>query len=250
MRSLRLWLIIAALATSGCAGYLRLFTLGQLDEIRIKVVLTDRMLQYIEEGMTAEILSDHGTSDVLRSKLSRISPFLNPVSHSTEAEIDLQNPDGALKPGMFVPVDIFYGESEQATLVPLSALFENPSSGATGVYVTNTEFSEVPVVRTPDGRSIGLSDPVDFTFVPVGVLAKGRMEAGIEGIDPGKWVITMGQNLMGADKSPARVRPVQWARVERLQTLQREDLMEDLVKNHEAELSDTLLTKGNKSQAD
>jgi RND family efflux transporter MFP subunit len=223
-------------------GSTRLFTLGQLDNVRIKVVLTDRMLNYIRAGQRAEILNENAPEGVLDTKLSRISPFLNPVSHSTEAEIDLENPEGQLKPGMFVTVDIFYGESEQATLVPLSALYENPASGVTGVYITETSFDQESVVNTPTDQSVALSDPADFKFVPVDVLAKGRMEAGIRGIDAGKWVITLGQNLLGGEEGMARVRPVQWAWVERMQKLQREDLMEELVKKHRETAGDALPT--------
>ena len=220
-------------------GNKRLFTLGQLENVRVNIVLTDRMLNFIREGQRAEILNEYVPKGIIDTKLSRISPFLNPVSHSTEAEIDLANPDGELKPGMFVTVDIFYGESEEATLVPLSALYENPETGATGVYITETVFDQESMVSTQSDQSIGLSNPVDFKFVPVEVVAKGRMEAGIRGIDAGKWVITLGQNLLAGEAGMARVRPVNWAWVERLQLLQREDLMEEVVNRQQETMSDT-----------
>jgi HlyD family secretion protein len=220
-------------------GNTRLFTLGQLENVRVKVVLTDRMLNYIVDGQRVEIINEHSPEGIIDAKLSRISPFLNPVSHSTEAEIDLANPGRALKSGMFVTVDIFYGESEQATLVPLSALFENPASGVTGVYVTQATFDRELVVSGQTDQSVSLSDPVDFEFVPVEVVAKGRMEAGIRGVDEGKWVITLGQNLLGGEEGKARVRPVKRMWVERLQLLQREDLMEGLVKRQHGFESDT-----------
>ena len=100
----------------------RLFTLGKLDNVRVEIVLTDRMLDYIKEGQRSEIFASSLVSGPATANVSRISPFLHPVTHSTDAEIDLANPDLHLKPGMFVTVDIFYGESEQATLVPLSSL--------------------------------------------------------------------------------------------------------------------------------
>ncbi|NIR94021.1 MAG: efflux RND transporter periplasmic adaptor subunit, partial [Gammaproteobacteria bacterium] len=118
----------------------RLFTLGQLDNIKVEVVLTDRMLNYIEEGQRSEIVASNLISGPVSAPLSRISPFLHPVTHSTEAEIDLANPEGRLKPGMFVTVDIFYGQSERATLVPLSSLYEHPARGATGVYVSKASL--------------------------------------------------------------------------------------------------------------
>jgi len=223
-------------------GNTRLFILGQLENVRVKVVLTDRMLNYIREGQRVEIIDENSPDGILNTYLSRISPFLNPVSHSTEAEIDMENPDRELKSGMFVTVDIFYGESEQATLVPLSALYEDPATGVAGVYITEATLNREPVVSVKTDNSVPLSDPVDFKFVPVDVIAKGRMEAGIRGIDSGKWVITLGQNLLGGEEGKARVRPVNWTWVERLQKLQREDLMEGLVKRQREVASDTVST--------
>jgi len=222
------------------SGNTRLFTIGELEKVRIKVVLTDRMLAYIENGQRAEIISGHSPDEFFEANISRISPFLNPVTHSTEAEIDLNNPGKVLKSGMFVSVDVFYGESEEATLVPLSALFENPTTGVTGVYVTDASLNREQTSDLKTGERSPLSDPLDFTFIPVEIVARGRMEAGVRGIENDKWVITMGQNLLGGENGSARVRPVQWMWVERLQNLQREDLMEELIKQQQRPLKDTL----------
>jgi HlyD family secretion protein len=231
-------------------GNKRLFTLGQLDNVRIKVIVTDRMLNYIREGQRVEIINENSPQGVIEAKLSRISPFLNPVSHSTDAEIDLVNPDRELKSGMFVTVDIFYGESEQATLIPLSALFENAISGGTGVYVTEATFNAEQVNSTQNPKTLALSEPVDFKFIPVELIAKGRMEAGIRGVDSAKWVITLGQNLLGGDEGKARVRPVKLAWVEKLQNLQREDLMEGLARRQKQVVDDSVSIRLNSGTAD
>jgi HlyD family secretion protein len=217
----------------------RLFTLGQLDNVRIEVVLTDRMLSYIEEGMRAEISTSMIAGVPMSAAVSRISPFLNPVSHSTEAEIDIANPDHELKSGMFVTVDIYYGESEKATLVPLSALYENPETGVLGVYISQSPLNREPVVQMDRDETALLTEPTTFKFVPVDVMARGRMEAGISDVKPGEWVITLGQNLLAGQTSEARVRPVQWEWVKKLQKLQREDLMEEVVRQQKAVQYDT-----------
>ncbi len=202
----------------------RLFTLGQLDSVQVEIILTDRMLDYIEEGQRTQIAAAGGT---VSAQLSRISPFLDPVSHTTEAEIDMSNPDGFLKPGMFVSVDVFYGESEEATLVPLSALYEHPTTGVVGVYVGRGEIGGLAVDELGSPRE--MTEPVPFEFVPAEVVAQGRMEAAVRTVKPGEWVVTLGQNLLSGEPPEARVRPVEWERVERLQKLQREDLMESVV---------------------
>lgn len=207
----------------------QLFTLGQLDNVYVQVVLTDKMLSYIEEGQPAAVFSSSLSTGPISTKLARISPFLHPVTHTTDGEIDAANPHGHLKPGMFVTVDIFYGESEEATLVPLSSLYEHPATGVSGVYVTEASLDQEPVAKLSDEQSISFTPPVTFKFVPVSVLAKGRMEAGILGVEPGAWVVTLGQNLLGGETTEARVRPVEWDWVEKLQNLQREDLMQDMI---------------------
>lgn len=207
----------------------RLFTLGQLDTVRVQVVLTDRMLDYIENGQRTEIASEASSFKPISAPLSRISPFLNPVTHSTVAEIDMANPGHQLRAGMFVTVDVFYGESEKATLIPLSALYENPATGATGVYVSQTPITDEITSTTSADGSMSLTTPIPFEFVPVEVIAKGRMSAGISGVKEGEWVVTIGQELLGSQSSEARVRPIDWERVESLQRLQRQDMMDELL---------------------
>lgn len=204
----------------------RLFTVGKLDSVRVQVVLTDRMLAYIEEGQRTEIAASGVATS---ARLSRISPFLHPVTHTTEAEIDLANPGAALKPGMFVTVEVFHGESERATLVPLAAVYESPVTGLTGVWVTDAAIEQEPVEVVDAAAPAAFTEPIAFSFLPTEVLAQGRMEAAVRGVAPGAWVVTLGQDLLSGEKAPARVRPVKWARVERLQQLQREDMMEELL---------------------
>jgi RND family efflux transporter MFP subunit len=207
----------------------RLVTLGQLDRVRVQIILTDRMLAEIAAGQRTEILlPGAGPAGTVSAPLSRISPFLNPVSHTTEAEIDLPNPDRRLKPGMFVTVDVFYGESAEATLVPLSAVYEHPLLAQTGVYVARDEVPAEPGPETSGEGSDYLTPPVAFRFVPVELIAAGRMEAAVRPVEPGAWVVSLGQNLLAGKDAQARVRPVDWRRVERLQNLQREDLMREL----------------------
>lgn len=213
----------------------RLFTMGELGNLEVEVVLTDIMLNYIKTGQRTEIFADIIPGGKIDSKLSRISPFLNPVAHSTEAEIDVKNPEGKLNPGMFVTVDIFYGESEQATLIPLSALYENPQTGNRGVYVSSEKINMELKKGGSADNPISLTDPVQFEFRKVDIIARGRMEAAVKGIEKDEWVITLGQNLLGGETGMARVNPLNWERVEELQNLQSQDILKDIMKKSKEE---------------
>ena len=209
----------------------QLFTIGNLSRVRVQVSIPDGQIGRIRTGQTALITSENLGERVLRAEVSRISPFLQSGSYSAAAEIDVDNREGLLSPGMFVAVDVQYGESEQATLVPVSALYEHPSTGVLGVYVATTLGTEMPV-EIPDTYDPEapppLSEPTPMTFREVTVLARGRETVGLDGIRPGDWIVTVGQNLLSAaasDRPEARARVIPWDRLADLQRLQDQDLL-------------------------
>src|SRR5690606_15047422 len=93
-----------------------LFVIGDTTQMRVKITLTQGMLGYIESGTSVNIFADGSSEDSIRASITRISPFLHPVTRTTDAEIEVTEHDGALRPGMFVTVDVLYGESEVAAL--------------------------------------------------------------------------------------------------------------------------------------
>jgi len=207
-----------------------LYTIGNFDVVRVDVSITDEMMSQIEVGQTALIASTERPEDLITAEVSRISPFLEAGNFSAAAEIDVSNADRRLRPGMFVTVDVLYGESETAVLIPEAAIFDNPTSGVTGVFVAPSLSSETPV-EEPDEFDPEAPPPMTeatpMEFRPVDVLARGRGVAGVSGISMGDWVVTVGQNLLATRVGDiaARARPVPWTRVAELQVLQDQDLL-------------------------
>ncbi|MEJ2546806.1 MAG: efflux RND transporter periplasmic adaptor subunit [Gemmatimonadota bacterium] len=220
-------------------GSTPLFTIGRLDRMEVDVPITQEMLSRIEVGQTAEIRSESLGDSLILAEVSRISPFIEPGSFSAELQIDVENPEGALLPGMFVTVDVLYGESVQATLVPKSAIYEDPATGAVGIVTAPSIGLEIPLVM-PDaesGETAPMTPPTPTEFRRVEVLAEGRHVVGVEGIEPGDWVVVVGQHLVTgrSQEGPpqARVRPIRWERLLELQGLQREDLLRQFMEKQQ-----------------
>ena len=223
----------------------QLFTVGDLDKLRVEVVLTEKMLSYLEVGQTAKLYVENreGNEIVLEGELSRISPFLNNTTRSTEAEIDIANSNNLLKPGMFVPVDILYGESGRATLIPKSALYTNKTDGQTGVYLAKSIGVEVQPVQNVDPKNPPpLTEPLPVNFVPIEILAEGRMDVAVTGIKQGQWVVTIGQELLSDGRKTARIRTVNWDRIVSLQKMQRQDLLYEILNRADSSSSDPQAT--------
>jgi RND family efflux transporter MFP subunit len=218
---------------------MRLFTIGDLSRSKVTVNLTERMLSYIEAGQTVRIYSENLPDTVMAAELSRISPFLGAGNFSTEAEIDVDNPGRLLLPGMFVTTDVLYGESEQATIIPLSAIYRDVRSGRTGVYVAPSFGIESELIQQPEGdEPAPLSNPTDIEFVPVDVIAEGRDAAGVVGINSGEWIVTVGHNVLERDNSgKARIRPTSWQQIIGMQRLRPDDLLDEIMKGNMADYS-------------
>ncbi|MFB6229817.1 MAG: efflux RND transporter periplasmic adaptor subunit [Salinibacter sp.] len=217
----------------------QLYTMGNLDSVRVEVGVTDRMLGRVEPGQTARVSIPSVRDTVVTAEVTRLSPFINNESYSAEAEIEIPNPGGLFKAGMFVQVDVAYAESQKATLVPLSAIYEDPSSGARGIFVAPTLGTEIPV-ETPDDYNPEdpppLTPPTPTRFRDVEIVAEGQQLAGVRGIEPGAWVVTVGQNLLSTsadERVDARVRPLPWSRLLTLQRLQDTDLLRRIMKRQQ-----------------
>jgi RND family efflux transporter MFP subunit len=211
-----------------------LFTIGQLDEMRVEVPVTQDIVARIEVGQRVE-LSAGGSGEPIEAKVSRLSPFLESGSFSAEVEIDVPNDRGALVPGMFVTVDIFYGESAPTTLVPTSALYESDATGERGVFVASTAPAAQPASMRGDR---GHPDPVRVVFRRVEIVAEAAQTAGVVGVKPGERVVVIGQHLLAANRASdgaadARLRAMDWDEILKLQRLQREDLLREFLERQQ-----------------
>jgi multidrug efflux pump subunit AcrA (membrane-fusion protein) len=211
-----------------------LFVIGDTSSMQVDITLTQAMLGYIDVGTPVAIYSDIAPDDRLEASISRISPYLHEVTRTTRAEIHIDQLANQLRPGMYVTVDVLYGESKESPLVPNSALFRHPRDGREGVFVADlSEALADPeaVGEDPDapkaeaaGEAVG---PVSVRFVPVTVVARGRVSSGITGVQAGDWVVTLGHNLLtSTDEQPAIVQPTPWEHILGLQNMQSRDLLE------------------------
>lgn len=218
-------------------GQTRLYTIGRLDQVRVEVPVTQEMISRFREGQTAELTIENMPDTVITAEVSRISPFLEEGTFSAEAEIDVPNEGGLLRAGMFVTVDVFYGESQQATLLPRSALYTDPNSGEEGIFVAPSLGSEVQPPDIGEDGTAPLTQATPTRFRAVEVVAEGGQVVGLRGVEPDEWVVVVGQHLLSdaaqEEGVEARVRPISWERIVSMQSLQRQDLLRQFMEKQQ-----------------
>ena len=222
------------------SGSTPLFVIGDTSDMIVEVTLTQRMLGYIRPGTTTNIVNDAAPEQIIEAEVTRISPFLHPVTRTTTAEIEVARPDDLLRPGMFVTVNVLYGETELAPVIPNSAIYRNPRDGRTGVYAAALENAAPDRELTdasslPAGGPLQPIGPVPIRFVPIEIIARGRMTTAVQGVEPGDWVVTLGHHLLeGNETGQALIQPTPWDHIIRLQQMQTRDLLDLIRRRQEA----------------
>jgi HlyD family secretion protein len=213
-------------------GGVRLFEIGDTSRMRVTVTLTEQWAYRFRQGDRVRIQSPYLDSPI-EATIQRLSPFLDPVSNTTIAEVEVSNPGLRLQPGMFVSVDVFHGESEETLIVPKAALYEHPGVRRLGVYVAGVadpgpgSLSPFPG-EAEAGRTQSRIGPAPVEFVPVEVATEDRESVSVRGLDD-PWVVVNGQNQLAEWESrEAYLRLVDWDRVLRLQRLQTRDLLQGI----------------------
>lgn len=107
--------------------------IGPVDKLVADVNLIGPELGKIKVGQSARI-RHYAYRDVMHDgTVNHLSPTLDPTNHTFRAEIDVQNPEGLLRPGMYVEVFVILEQRTDVIVVPRSSVTQR--SGNNVVFV-------------------------------------------------------------------------------------------------------------------
>ena len=150
-----------------------------LDRIKTVVPVTETLIQQIRLGLPADIVVAAYPDRTFRGTITRISPFLNTETRSADIEIEVENRDYSLKPGMSAHVTVDARVSRRSLSIPRSALLTRGAQN--GVYF-----------KAEDGTVV-------FHEVQIGRIDDEAVEI-VGGLQEGKQIISRGgQNLNDGD---------------------------------------------------
>jgi RND family efflux transporter MFP subunit len=94
---------IGDLVTSGStSSTTSLYTVAQISEIRIFVDVPQRAIAGMDVGVPAVATSDEFPGRKFEGKITRTSHAIDPATRTLHVEVDLENPDLVLMPGMYL----------------------------------------------------------------------------------------------------------------------------------------------------
>lgn len=147
----------------------------------------ENQVPLIKEGQRIEIISKAYPNTPLQGQISFINPVLNASTRTVEIRADLKNPDGKLKPGMFVTGNLKLNRAlkEDRIVIPESAVLW---TGERSVVYVKTD-SSAPVFEM---REIEVGDAINGGYIVL-----SGLESGAEIVTQGAFTVDATAQLKG-----------------------------------------------------
>lgn len=155
-------------------------TLQTLDPILVDFAVPQRDLGRIVVEQPVRATVDAWPGREFSGEVTAISPKVEQRTRNVDVRARMGNPDGVLRPGMFVDVEVLLPQQENVITLPQTAISYNPYGDS--VFLVNE-------IETDDGET---ELRVERKFVRTGS-TRGDQVAVVEGIEIGDRVVTSGQ---------------------------------------------------------
>ena len=130
-----------------------ILSVARTDLMRVIVYVPDRDTPLLDRGDPAVVRIDALGGEEYKGSVSRFSEFELPTNRTMRSEVDLPNPTGRLRMGMYGPVSILLEPPTDFLAIPSKALQE-VESGAGSVYVVEGDRARTRPIRV--GRDDGI----------------------------------------------------------------------------------------------
>jgi Cu(I)/Ag(I) efflux system membrane fusion protein len=157
-----------------------LFRINGLATVWINAEVRESEAAAVRVGNAVQARTPALPGKSFKGKVSAILPEVNPATRTVKARVEIANPGGELKPGMFATVDFTPAARADVLLVPSEAVIQ-------------TGKRSVVILAQPDGKFA----PAE---VETGAEANGRTEIR-KGLEPGEKVVVSGQFLIDSEAS-------------------------------------------------
>jgi RND family efflux transporter MFP subunit len=163
-------------------------TIVDLDRVKIVVRVPEPDLPMLEVGQAVDVEIAAKPGEPVHGTVTRVGPVLDRLSRTASLEIDLENPEHTLKPGMLARVQVEVERRDRVVWAPKDAL-----------TVTNEREGDKSLYRAvvlEGGKAVE-------RLVLLGLEDEGRVEI-LKGLAVGETLVVEGQHLV-VDGDPVRV---------------------------------------------
>lgn len=152
-----------------------LFYLADIKKVKVLIDILEEDIPLLPKVEDVQIRVDAYPNMAFHGKITRISQQLDLSTRTMPVEVDINNPDGLLKPGMFASVEMIFDKATNAIVLPTELVMKDDS----GHYV----------------YTLGNGDIVHKNYVKVGVTHDNQDQI-LSGLSADAQIVFMGYDLV------------------------------------------------------
>jgi RND family efflux transporter MFP subunit len=138
----------------GQGGQAPLLAVDRTDKMRVVVKIPDLEVPYVQPGDRATVRFDALSPREFTGEVARIADSEDPLTRTMQVEIDLSNPDGAIRDRMYGRVEIALEESPPGVTIPTTALAGDVKNFRAKVFVVDHGYARSRQVQV--GKDNGI----------------------------------------------------------------------------------------------
>ncbi len=154
--------------------------LTSLDPVYVDFALPQQHLGKLSHGLEVRVTTDALPSRVFPGKLTAVNSMVDTATRNVSVQATLENPDHALRPGMFAKAEVVLPEKSPALIIPGSAVSYAPFGDS--VFV---------IEKKKDEKTGKESQAIRQQFVRVGE-SRGDFVSITQGLKAGEIVVSTG----------------------------------------------------------
>ncbi len=132
-------------------------SIQRVDRMRVTVQIPDRDVPFTDPGDPAEVQLDAYPGEVFQAKISRIAAAEDPQTRLMPIEIDLPNPHGGIRQGMYGRVRLVLSKTADQLSIPSACLVGRSQGGKAQVYVIQDKKATLRSIRIGPDNGLRVS---------------------------------------------------------------------------------------------
>jgi membrane fusion protein (multidrug efflux system) len=136
------------------AGNVALLTVVDLSTVRVELPIPEREAPLVNNGLPARVTVEELPGKRFDGTITRFAHALDESTRTMAAEVEIKNPDEALRPGMYAMVQVILQQKTDALVIPVEALVMEKAKGYV-FTVDGGKAKRIPVkLGFKDDRSV------------------------------------------------------------------------------------------------